>query len=50
MTAKARYGFAAGSGLRISARTVLSLPCTYSGTRMSAVRLRCAQLMYTGAS
>jgi hypothetical protein len=45
MTANARYGLAAGSGLRSSARTVLSLPCTYRGTRISAVRLRWAHEM-----
>ena len=40
----------AGSGQRISQRVACSLPGWYSGTRISAERLRRDQATYTGAS
>src|SRR5437588_9874656 len=50
MAANARYGLHAGSGERNSTRVADSLPGLYIGTRTSALRLRRAQQMYTGAS
>src|SRR5919204_5790981 len=50
IAANARYGLHAGSGERNSMRVADSLPGLYIGTRTSALRLRRAQQMYTGAS